>query len=158
MRPMKRLSVEPWIENVEETGTCFQAEPQSWWWTWKVRMIDCSDQLSRDEVFSLTYRSPVWVNVRVSAYFVQVQVKLALKRVLIAMFEFAKCKCNGKLFYGVFMFSLIKKWNLVFMEKLTFIAMLKVFFSTVSSLQDSRRCRFKKETARNYFNFLNWKI
>ena len=28
-------------------------------------------------------------------------------------------------------------------------------FSTVSSLQDSRRCRFKKETARNYFNFLN---
>ena len=28
-------------------------------------------------------------------------------------------------------------------------------FLTVSSLQDSRRCRFKKETARNYFNFLN---
>ena len=27
-------------------------------------------------------------------------------------------------------------------------------FSTVSSLQDSRRCNFKKETARNYFNFL----
>ena len=32
------------------------------------------------------------------------------------------------------------------------------FFSTVSSLQDSCRCRIKKETARNYSNFLNLKI
>ena len=31
-------------------------------------------------------------------------------------------------------------------------------FLTVSSLQDSRRCRFKKETVRNYFNFLNEKF
>ena len=28
-------------------------------------------------------------------------------------------------------------------------------FSTVSSPQDSRRCRLKKETARNYLIFLN---
>ena len=34
--------------------------------------IDCSDQLSRDEVTSLTYSSPLRVNVSVSAYFVQV--------------------------------------------------------------------------------------
>ena len=36
--------------------------------------IDCSDQLSRDEVASLTYSSPLRVNVRLSAYSVQVQV------------------------------------------------------------------------------------
>ena len=36
------------------------------------------------------------------------------------------------------------------MEKLTFITML---VSTVSSLEDSHGCRFKKETARNYFSF-----
>jgi len=53
--------------------------------------IDCSDQLSRDEVINLTYSSPLGVNVHVSAYFVQVQVQLALERV------HRVCKCN---FFG----------------------------------------------------------
>ena len=53
--------------------------------------IDCSDQKSRNEVISLTYNSPLRVNVYVSAYFVQVQVQLALERV------HRVCKCN---FFG----------------------------------------------------------
>ena len=53
--------------------------------------IDCSDQKSRDEVISLTYSSPLRVNVSVSAYFFQVQVQLALERV------HRVCKCN---FFG----------------------------------------------------------
>ena len=45
-------------------------------------MIDCSDQqLSRDEDTSLTYSSPLLVNVCVSAYLVQVQIQFALERV-----------------------------------------------------------------------------
>ena len=43
--------------------------------------ISCSDQLKRDEVTSLTYNSHLRLNVRVSAYFVQVQVQLAFERV-----------------------------------------------------------------------------
>ena len=50
--------------------------------------IDCSDQLSRDEVTSLTYSSPLRVNVSASVYFVQVQVQPALERV------HRVCKCN----------------------------------------------------------------
>ena len=50
--------------------------------------IDCSDQMSREEVISLTYSSHLRVNVRISAYFVQVQVQLALERVQ------RVCKCN----------------------------------------------------------------
>jgi hypothetical protein len=50
--------------------------------------IDCSDQKSRNEVISLTYNSPLRVNVYVSAYFVQVQVQLALERV------HRVCMCN----------------------------------------------------------------
>ena len=42
----------------------------------------------QDEVISLTYSSPLRVNLRVSAYFVQVQVQLALERV------YRVCKCN----------------------------------------------------------------
>ena len=37
--------------------------------------------MSQDETISLTYSSPLRVNVRVSGYFVQVQVQLALERV-----------------------------------------------------------------------------
>ena len=37
--------------------------------------------MPQDEVISLTYSSPLRVNVGVSAYFVQVQVQLALERV-----------------------------------------------------------------------------
>ena len=44
--------------------------------------------MSRDEVTSLTYSSPLRVNMGVSAYFVQVQVQLALERV------HRVCKCN----------------------------------------------------------------
>ena len=44
--------------------------------------IDCSDQLSRDEVTSLTYSSPLRVNVSASVYFFQVQVQLTLERVV----------------------------------------------------------------------------
>ena len=36
--------------------------------------IDCSGQLSRNDVTSLIYSSPLRVNVSVSVYFVQVQV------------------------------------------------------------------------------------
>ena len=42
--------------------------------------IYCIYQLSRDEVTRLTYSSYLRVNVCVSVYFVQVQVKLALER------------------------------------------------------------------------------
>ena len=38
-------------------------------------------KMSQDEVISLTYSSPLRLNVSVSAYFVQVQVQLALERV-----------------------------------------------------------------------------
>ena len=44
--------------------------------------------MSQDEVISLTYISPLQVNVRVSDYFVQVQVQLALERI------HRVCKCN----------------------------------------------------------------
>ena len=43
--------------------------------------IECSDQLSRDEIISLTYSSPLRVDVSASAYFFQVQVQFALERV-----------------------------------------------------------------------------
>ena len=43
--------------------------------------IDCSDHMLLDEVISITYRSPLRFNVRVSPYFVQVQVQLAFERV-----------------------------------------------------------------------------
>ena len=36
--------------------------------------IDYRDQMSRNEVISLTYSSPLRLNVRISAYFVQLQV------------------------------------------------------------------------------------
>ena len=42
-------------------------------------MIDCSDQLLREEIISLTYSIPLRVNLCVAAYFVQAQVKLALE-------------------------------------------------------------------------------
>ena len=45
-------------------------------------------KMSQDEVISLTYSSPLRVNVRVSAYFIQVQVQLALERV------HRVCKCH----------------------------------------------------------------
>ena len=38
-------------------------------------------KMSQDEVISLTYSSPLRVNMGVSAYFVQIQVQLALERV-----------------------------------------------------------------------------
>ena len=50
--------------------------------------IEFSDQMSRDEVTSLTCSSHLRVNVRVSVYFDQVQVQLALERVP------RVCKCN----------------------------------------------------------------
>ncbi len=63
----------------------------------EVVRIDCSDQLSRDEVISLTYSSPLRVVVSASASFFQVQVQLLLK-------EFTECASAmslGKLFHGV---------------------------------------------------------
>ena len=45
--------------------------------------IYCSDQLSRDEITNLIYSSLLRVNECVSAYFVQVQVQLALERLRI---------------------------------------------------------------------------
>ena len=43
--------------------------------------IDCSHQMLRDEVISLTYSSPLRVNVPGYAYFAQVQDQLVLERV-----------------------------------------------------------------------------
>ena len=38
-------------------------------------------KMSQDEIISLTYSSPLRVNMRLSAYCVQVQVQLAIERV-----------------------------------------------------------------------------
>ena len=43
----------------------------------KVVRLDCSDQLSRDEVTSLTYSSPLRVNVSASANFFQVYYRIS---------------------------------------------------------------------------------
>ena len=42
---------------------------------------ECSGEMPRDKVISLTYSTTLRVNVGVSAYFVQVQIHLALERV-----------------------------------------------------------------------------
>ena len=74
-------------------------------WVVVVR-IDCSDQLSRDEVASLTYNSLLRVNVCVSACLVQVQVQLvlvivALVRDVLIFFDANNelTTSSGRLFY-----------------------------------------------------------
>ena len=59
--------------------------------------------MSQDDISNLTYSSPLRANVRVSAYFVQVQVQLAFKRV------HRVCKCN--------VFRQIVPWGRHFFEK-----------------------------------------